>query len=126
MLNIVEYETDWNGDDAVVLHVYQDGQHGGICGFTTLALTRRPPGAEVMHTPFGTPVQFAFSSAMDMCKQLGIPHLVINDPGKLFAPDVRHMGPMALSQAAQIEPPSVDVGAFFDAGLRKRSLDHAY
>src|SRR5690349_11125536 len=105
MLNIVEYETDWDGEDAVVLHVYPDGQSGAVCGFTTFALKKRPPGAEVMHMPFGTPVQFAFSSAMDVCKQLGIAHLVINDPGKLFAPDVRHMGQRAMSQLVETEEP---------------------
>jgi hypothetical protein len=112
MLNIVEYDTDWNGDDAVVLHVYEDGQRGGVCGFTTLALTVRPSGAEVMHTPFGTPVQFAFSSAMDVCRQLGIAHLVINDPRKLFAPDVRRMGVKSLSELMEIDPPGVSAAAF--------------
>ena len=102
MLNIIEYEIDWSGEDAIVLHVYEDAQQGGIYGFTTFALMQRPPDAEVLHMPFGTPVQFAFASAMDVCKRVGIEHLVINDPRGLFAPDVRHMGPMALSPAVQL------------------------
>jgi hypothetical protein len=126
MLNIVEYETDWSGEDAIVLHVYEDAQQGGVCGFTTFALTRRPPDAEVLHMPFGTPVQFAFTSAMEICKRLGIQHLVINDPGKLFAPDVRHMGPMALSPSVQPES-SDDAGPFFGSGAgTDLAFDRAY
>jgi hypothetical protein len=86
---VVDYDADWIGANAIVLHVYQDIQHGGTCGFTTFALATSPPGAEVLHMPFGTPVQFAFASAKEVAERLGIEHLIVNDPRKLFIPEMR-------------------------------------
>jgi hypothetical protein len=89
MLTVIEHQEDWEGTDAVVLHVYADAAENGVCAFTTVALMKRPPEAELLHSPIGTPVQFAFLQARTLAQQLGVDALVINDPAKLFPPDER-------------------------------------
>jgi hypothetical protein len=84
MPSIVDYQEDWQNADAIALHVYRDPRSDGTCAFTTFALQRRMLDAETLHSPIGTPVQFAFSAALTIAKRLGIPYVIINDPAGLF------------------------------------------
>jgi hypothetical protein len=90
IVTVVESMDQVGAKDALALHVYASPDNEtGACGYSTFALVHRPPDAEILHVPFGTPIATAFKEVLTMAKQCGIEYVVMNDPAELFPPEIR-------------------------------------
>jgi hypothetical protein len=90
IVTVVETMHQVGAKDALALHVYANPENGAdACGYSTFALVSRPPNAEIVHVPFGTPIVTAFKEVLTMAKQCGIEYVVMNDPAELFPPPMR-------------------------------------
>ena len=90
IVTVVETMDQVGAKDALALHVYANPENAAVaCAYSTFALVARPPNAEIVHVPFGTPIVTAFKEVLTMAKQCGIEYVVMNDPGELFPPEMR-------------------------------------